>query len=205
MKRKLVRARCDEDLPRAGCDRNLYWQLLYGEPGAMESYWVLGVMECWVWWRTGCDGEILSAGCDGELGVMENYRVGSLGVTKSLMWRRTRKLSTGCEHFSWSGEELVWWRVFFLSPPLWCRFIILDYQRDTALPRRLQTSTSLLSNKFRILKVKNTYLMLLIYFFCQYISSKDVDGIINNLYSHFGKRSPWIVWIIQLLSFYSKP
>ena len=130
MKTKLLRARCDGDLLRAGCDRNIYWELVYGEPGAMESYWVLGVMECWVWWRTGCDGELLSAGCDRELGVMENYWIGSLGVTKSLMWRRTRELSTGCEHFPWSGEELVWWRatgvysqnlfwsLFFISTPV---------------------------------------------------------------------------------------
>ena len=35
-----------------------------GEPGVVES---------WVWWRAGCDRELLRDGCGGELGVMENY------------------------------------------------------------------------------------------------------------------------------------
>ena len=39
----------------------------------MESYYEHGVMESWVCWRAGYDAELLGAGCDGELGVMESY------------------------------------------------------------------------------------------------------------------------------------
>ena len=33
----------------------------------------MGVVQSRVWWRAGCDGELLRDGCDGELGVMESY------------------------------------------------------------------------------------------------------------------------------------
>ena len=34
---------------------------------------MIGSFEGWVLWRTGCNGELLRAGCDGEMGVMESW------------------------------------------------------------------------------------------------------------------------------------
>ena len=87
------RTGCDRELLRAGCDGEMvvmmsYWELgviesgCDGELGVIGSYRELGVMErsvwwwtieSWMWWRAGCDGELLRDGCDRELGLKVNY------------------------------------------------------------------------------------------------------------------------------------
>ena len=103
----------DKCIDEDGCDRKL---------GLMVSYWKLGVMEGWVWWRAGCAKELLRAGCDGELGVMESYW--ELGVMERWVWRRTgydrELLRAGCDEelgamvSYWElsvMERWVWWRI----------------------------------------------------------------------------------------------
>ena len=155
-----------------------------------------------MWWRAGCGWEILRAGYDGELGVMEScvwcgpikgwlwsraWRDGELGVMKSY-----KELGVMGSWVWWRDtESCVWWRasevypvVLFSSLPLWCRFIIIGNQRQTALPHHLHTFAIFMWNakhpncqiNLEKLRIKNIYLMLLIYnlICCLYISSKGV-------------------------------
>ena len=126
---------CDGELLKAGCD---------GEMGVMESWvwWRVGWAELshpppplgsgvwcrsnesWVSWRVGCAGELLGAGCGGKLDVMESYW--ELGVIQGY----------------WGVLQNWLWEFLFSPPPLWCRFIILDYERCATLPHHLHTPTN---------------------------------------------------------------
>ena len=57
-------------------------------------------MEIWVWWRGGYDGELLIAGCDGELGVVESW----------VWWIVTENLVLWVMEIWVLGESWVWWR-----------------------------------------------------------------------------------------------
>ena len=146
----------DGELLRAGCDREMCMMVSYWELSVMESWVCWRATESWVWWRAGYDGELLGAGCDGELGVMESWvwwrATKSWGVMERWVWWWVTEswvslragcdgelLGAGCDAGLLKCTPKLTLEFLFSSPPLWCRFIILDYQRDTALPRRLHT------------------------------------------------------------------